>query len=92
MEKKKRGWTGLMVKKYSVGTKIKTKHLCCKLGSGKEGKIVKIVRGFPVLFVPECDCVSQYSTSQCPASVQTSWYNLEKLVQKGEQLLFSFMD
>lgn len=77
--------------KFPIGTKIKFRSGCCGLGRGKEGKVVKIARGSPVILIPECTCVSQYSTTKCPASVQTSWRNIEKVVRKNEQLQFAFM-
>jgi hypothetical protein len=78
-------------KKYPIGTKIRFLSGCCEKGRGKEGEIVKIAKGYPVILIPECTCLSEFSTRKCPASVQTGWWNIEKIVQKNQQLLFSFM-
>lgn len=85
----------MVEKKYPIGTKIRYKRLDGFLSErlyGMTGKIVGIVGNFPLIYLPTANFVSAYSTKECPVTVQTSWDSLEILLQKNEQLLFSFME
>lgn len=90
-------------RKYPIGTKIKyigssfvRKH--GRIGDigiediGKRGKIVGYVRDFPLIFLPQSNHVSCFSTHQVPASWETGWDSLEIVPQKNKQLLFAFME
>lgn len=89
--------------KYPVGTKIKYigSRFIKKYGRigdagvddiGKKGRIVGYERDFPVIFLPQSNHVSCFSTHQVPASWETGWDSLEILLQKNQQLEFSFME
>lgn len=84
-------------KKYPVGTKIKYIGIHRILFEGEKftgmiGKVVGIEEGYPLIYLPKATAVSQYSTKKRPATIQTAWCRIEKLVQKNEQLLFSFVE
>ena len=84
-------------KTYPIGTKIKyIGTYNCDFGgenlTGMVGKIVGIVKNFPLVYLPEAKFKSSFSTKERPATVQTSWCRIEKLARKNQQLLFSFMD
>jgi len=82
-------------KRYPIGTKIKYKGrngIFSKRLYGMTGKIVGIVKDFPLIYLPEANDISAYSTKERPATVQTNWKNIEMLPQKNEQLLFAFME
>lgn len=81
-----------MNNKGMIGNRVRFRYACCSKGQGKEGKIVCLKHGFPVIFIPECTCVSGFSTLTCPASVQCNWECIEILAQKNQQLLFAFME
>lgn len=82
-------------KKYPIGTKIKYTSMPSiyyegEVFTGLTGTIVGIVRGYPLIYLPKALSVSEYSTKERPATIQTSWNRIEKLAQKNEQLLFDF--
>ena len=82
-------------KKYPIGTKIRYKRHNGTLSEqlyGMTGKIVGIVDGLPLIYLPAASFVSGYSTKKRPATVQTSWDTIEILVVKNQQLLFAFME
>lgn len=81
----------MATKKYPTGTKIRFigSYFDC---AGKVGRVVGIVNKSPLIYLPESECVSCFSTGRVPATVQCNWYDIELLVEKGEQLLFSFME
>ena len=77
-------------RKYPIGTLIKyTGHWGnCK---DKVGRIVNIIYGVPLIYLPESQHVSIFSTKEIPATVQCGWDEIELAYKKGQQLLFSFM-
>ena len=78
-----------MDKKYPVGTPIR--YIGGNNDCGKVGKIVGHNKwNDPLIFLPESSHISCFSTLKTPASWQTSWGNIEILVQKNQQLLFDF--
>lgn len=82
---------------YSIGTRIKYIHTrnCEHFmadSNGKTGKIVDIIHGWPLIYIPTSKYVSQYSTKKRPATVQIDWKNIERITIKHEQLVFSFME
>ena len=86
----------MAVKKYPIGTKIRYIGLCAYSSredfTGMTGTIVGIVTGFPLVYLPKAVHISEHSTIERPATIQTGWNRIERLTQKGEQLLFSFME
>ena len=80
-------------KKYSIGTKIR--YTGNSDGNwwrdGWEGTIVGIVNDFPLIYLPKSTFISSYSTTECRVTAQTSWGAIERVIQKNQQLLFSFM-
>ncbi len=89
----------MATKKYPIGTKIRfigdSKRKPNEFmyeDDGLTGKIVGIEQGYPLIFLPESEYISVFSTKKRPATVQCDWYQIEPLVVKGEQLLFSFME
>ena len=81
-----------MSERGKIGDDIRFIFACCEKGARKKGKIVALEGGWPVIFVPECTCVSTFSSPKCPASVQCGWGNIEVILRKNQQLLFSFME
>ena len=82
-------------KKYPIGTKIRYKKHNGTFSEqlyGMTGKIVGIVDGLPLIYLPAASFVSGYSTKKRPATVQTGWDTIEILVVKNQQLLFAFME
>ncbi len=82
-------------KTYPIGTKIRYKRrngFLSKELYDMTGKIVGMVGNFPLIYLPASNFVSEYSTEERPATVQTSWDTLELLAVKGQQLLFAFME
>lgn len=82
-------------KVYPIGTKIRYKGsdgIFSKELFGMTGEIVGIVRDYPLIYLPAANFVSEYSTKERPATVQTNWKNIEVLPQKNRQLLFAFME
>jgi len=80
--------------KYPVGTKVKYIGYsgCDETGDvGKIGTIVNFYNETPLIFLPNSNHVSIYSTSDIPASWLTLWTSLEILPIKGQQLMFEFM-
>lgn len=81
-------------KVYPIGTKIR--YISSSNGlwwrKGWEGTIVGIVDDFPLIYLPKSIFVSDYSTTECPATVQTSWDAIECVIQPNQQLLFAFME
>lgn len=77
--------------KYPIGTQIRFvgEYEDC---NDKIGKIVDIIHGAPLIYLPKSDCVSCFSTKEMPATVQCNWYNIELSLFKNQQLLFSFME
>ena len=82
-----------MYKKYPVGTKIRYIN-----GENswhdfyeKKGTIVNIIRGYPLIYLPDSVEHSCFSTIDTPATIQCRWYEIEPLIIKNQQLLFSFM-
>ena len=55
------------------------------------GTLVGVVRDYPLIYLPKATTTSVYSTRERPTTVQTAWDRIEKIVQKNQQLLFSFM-
>ena len=84
-------------KTYSIGTKIKwvgpyRRGGCMNNDIGKTGVIVRIMDGFPIIYLPDSETVSCFSTTDIPATIQCCWFNIESIEPKvGEQLEFSFM-
>ena len=78
-------------KTYPIGTKIKfiSDYSDC---NNKIGKIVDIIHGHPLIYIPESKEISQYATKERPATVQTGWWNIERIIIKNQQLLFAFME
>ena len=83
----------MATKKYPIGTKIR--YIGDSNGNwwrdGWTGTIVGIMNDFPLIYLPKSTFVSSYSTMECCVTVQTSWDAIERVVQKNQQLLFSFM-
>jgi len=85
-------------KKYPIGTMVKylgevDPNDAAQKDIGKAGKIVGWHNGnYPVIFLPNSTHISRYSTMKVAASWGCSWYALEILLQKNQQLLFAFMD
>lgn len=86
-------------KTYPIGTTIK--YVGSGWGSwgeaekdiGKIGKIVGYANDSPLIFLPKSKHISTYSTQLRPVSWQTNWNSLKIILpQKGQQLLFSFME
>lgn len=81
--------------KYPVGTKIKYIGSSVWDDTGDKGKIGTIVNfhhEFPIIFLPESNHVSSFSTPEIPASWETGWDSIEVLPKKNQQLLFAFME
>jgi len=80
-----------MSKNYPVGTMIKfiSDYKDCK---GKMGKIIGIINGAPLIYLPESSCVSCFSIKERPATVQCSWRDIEPTLFKNQQMLFDFMN
>lgn len=81
-----------MAKKYPVGTKIRWVGGCNWDFSNKIGRIVGFENGLPLIFFSVSKWTSIYSTEKVPVTIQCNWDEIEKVVTKGQQLLFSFMD
>ena len=82
-------------KVYPVGTKIRYKRhsgFCSEELHGMTGKVIAVVGGFPLIYLPKANFVSEYSTKERPATVQTNWDAIEPLVVKNQQLEFAFME
>jgi len=76
-------------KTYPIGTLIKFlgNYEDC---NGKVGRVVGIVQGAPLIYLPESQCVSCFSTKERPATVQCNWFSITPVVLKNQQLLFDF--
>jgi hypothetical protein len=79
-----------MSNRLPIGTKIKfiSKYGDCY---GKVGTIVRIVSGYPVVYLPESTWFSCFSTKTCPATVQCEWDDI-KPINTNKQMLFDFME
>lgn len=86
-------------KKYPIGTKIKwtlPMRFANNLAKKDVDKIGVIAgydkRNCPHIFLPESTHKSSNSTQAIPISWWASWETVEILSQKGQQLLFAFME
>ena len=80
-------------KKYPIGTKIRYKRHNGTFSEqlyGMTGKIVGIVDGLPLIYLPAASFVSGYSTKKRPATVQTGWDAIEILVVKEPTTIICF--
>lgn len=77
-------------KKYPIGTKIKFIGSVCA-DVGKLGSIVGIdIRdSFPIIYLPKSISQFPYKGGKC--SWFCGWDEIEPLMEKNQQLLFSFM-
>ena len=76
---------------YSVGTEIRFvyQYEDCR---GLKGRIIDIIDGNPLIYLPKSHCISCYSTKVRPATLQCDWDDIEPVSVKGEQYLFGFMN
>jgi len=76
---------------YPIGTQIKFtgNYRDC---NNKIGRIVDIIHGHPLVYIPKSKEISTYATKERPATVQTGWWNIERIIIKNQQLLFAFME
>ena len=84
--------------KYPIGTTIRfigresipeLSIMCDDIG--KSGKIVGIEDNLPVIYLPDSEVISCFSTTDIPATIQCAWENIELAIKVGEQLQFPFM-
>lgn len=85
------------VLKYPIGIRIKYIGIGPHDPTGdysRVGKVVGYSRGnrFPLIFLPESKNVSSYSTPRNKITWETSWEHIELFAQKGQQLVFAFME
>lgn len=85
--------------KYPIGTKIKwtlSKHLANDMAEKDIGKIGTIVgydkHNCPFIYLFGSKHLTSNSTQDIPISWWSSWQDIEILVSKNQQLLFSFME
>ena len=85
------------MEEYPIGTKIRyigtyNFDFFGEPLTGMVGRVVDFIQFYPLVYLPGAKFKSVYSTKERPATVQTSWNRIEKLVRKNQQLLFSFME
>lgn len=74
------------IQKYPVGTSIRYIGRCKKC-KGKTGKIVKVTEYHPYIVLPQSNCSTMIDCGE----VACNWENIELLVKKNQQLVFSFI-
>ena len=84
-------------KTYPIGTSIRFKpgNAACLEAIKDDDKLGEIV-GFdyseqPIIYLPESNNISSYSTPEIPASWSCRWASIRLAPRIGEQLQFSFM-
>jgi len=83
-----------MTKKYPIGTRIKYVSSKGEWGDfyGKEGTVVNIVEGLPVISLSDSlwAWMSFFSNGGRPTFL-CDWCDIKLFIQKEEQLLFDFV-
>ena len=75
----------MVTKKYPIGTKVKYIGSCGSC-SGHTGKVIRVYDNVCRITLPHSNC-----SGASGGSITCVWSDIERWIEKNEQLLFRFM-